>query len=149
MKNELTVLTKLKSCIVTNLNTYLPSGLTAITGDNVAIRWPTTDQMKRRVMFYIQPDYAEYEDLATTNDVSSFHVKVFILCKRATHSSLEEEAYGYYNALYELMRKNMTLDGYVDFTAISSADFYPAVEANENITGTEVNLVIQYTKDFD
>ena len=127
MKNELTVLTKLKSCIVTNLNTYLPSGLTAITGDNVAIRWPTTDQMKRRVMFYIQPDYAEYED----------------------HSSLEEEAYGYYNALYELMRKNMTLDGYVDFTAISSADFYPAVEANENITGTEVNLVIQYTKDFD
>ena len=149
MKNELTVLTQLKSCIVANLNTYLPTGLTAISSDNVEIRWPTTDQMKKRVMFYIQPDYAEYEDLATTNDVSSFHVKVFILCKRATHSSLEEEAYGYYNALYELMRKNMTLDGYVDFTGISSADFYAAVEANENITGTEVNLVIQYTKDFD
>ena len=149
MKNELTVLTQLQSCIVTNLNTYLPEGLTAISQDNVAIKWPNTDQMKKRVMFFIQADYAEYEDLATTNDLSSFRVKVFILCKRAPNKDLIEESYGYYNALYELMRRNMSLDGYVDFVTITSADFYPAVDASETITGTEVNLSISYTKDFE
>ena len=149
MKNELTVLTQLKSCIITHLNSYLPKDLTAIAEDNVVIKWPNVDQMKKRIMFFIQADYAEYEDLATTNDLSSFHVKIFILCKRATNSNLIEESYGYYNALYELMRRNMSLDGYVDFVTITSADFYPAVDASETTTGTEVNLSISYTKDFE
>jgi len=149
MKNELTVLMKLKDTIVEHIGDYLASSLTIVTEDNVAIKWPSVDQMKKRVMFYIQPDYAEYEDLATTNDLSTFHVKVFIFCKRGPQSTLEEEGYGYYNALYELMRRNMTLDGYVDFLAVTSADFYNAVDATGNVSGTEVNISIQYTKDFD
>ena len=149
MKNELTVLTKLKDTIVAHLNDYLATGLTTINVDNVAIKWPSVDQMKKRVMFYIQPDYAEYEDLATTNDLSTFQVKVFIFCKRAAQSTLEEEGYGYYNALYELMRRKQTLDGYVDFSGITSADFYNAVDSTGNVSGTEVNISIRYTKDFD
>ena len=149
MKNELTVLTHLKSCITAHLNTYLPAGLTAITQDSVVIKWPNPDQMKKSVMFYIVPDWAEYENLATTNDSVEFHVTIFILCKRAVHATLEEEGYGYYNALYELLRRHMTLDSYVDFTEIDSANFYSAVDASETVTGTEVAVTINYTKDFE
>lgn len=149
MKNELTVLKALRQTILDHINDYLDSELTGITEDNVIIKWPNIDQMRNRVMYYIQPDYVEYEDLATTNDLAYFHVKVFIFCKRGPHRDLIEESYGYYNALNELMRRNMTLDGYVDFVGVNNADFYAAVDANDSITGTEVNLQIQYTKDFE
>lgn len=149
MKNELTVLTQLRQTIIDHINDYLAEGLEGIASDNVVIKWPNVDQMKKRVMFYIQPDYAEYEDLATTNDLSVFHVKVFIFCKRGAHTTLEQEGYGYYNGLYELLRRDMTLDGYVDFSTVASADFYNAVDSTGNVSGTEVDISIQYTKDFE
>jgi len=149
MKNELTVLHQLKDVIENNLNDYLAEGLSPITSDNVLLKFPNPDDMPKRVMFYIVPDWAEYENLATTNDSVEFHVTIFILCKRAKHIILEEEVYGYYNALYELLRRDMTLGSYVDFTEIDSANFYSAVDASETVTGTEVAVTINYTKDFE
>ena len=149
MKNELTVLTQLRQTIADHINEYLAEGLDGVHTDSVVIKWPNVDQMKRRVMFFIQPDYAEYDNLATTNDFSEFHVKVFIFCKRGAHTTLEQEGYGYYNGLYELLRRDSHLGGYVDFTRIVQADFYNAVDSTGNVSGTEVDISIQYTKDFD
>lgn len=149
MTNELTVLTALKNTIINNLNDYLATGITGISKDNVLIKFPDPDQMPKRVMFYIQPDWAEYENLATTNDATEFHVNIFILCKRSAHETLELESYAYFNALYELLRRNMTLGGEVDFTEVDTANFYAAVEATGNITGTEVAVTINFTKDFE
>ena len=88
------------------------------------------------------------EALTTSSDVSSFRVSVFILSKKDTKANLTILNYGYYNALCELLRSNMTLDGTVDFTDINDVTFYPAVEANPNVRGAELSLEIRYTKDY-
>ncbi len=148
MKNELSVLLALQDVIAKNLNDFLPQDFASISEKNVLIDFPNVDQMPMKNMFYIQPDYAEFEALTTSSDVSSFRVSVFILSKKETKANLTILNYGYYNALCELLRSNMTLDGTVDFTDINDVTFYPAVEANLNVRGAELSLEIRYTKDY-
>lgn len=148
MKNELSVLLALQDVIAKNLNDFLPQDFASISDKNVLIDFPNVDQMPMKNMFYIQPDYAEFEALTTSSDVSSFRVSVFILSKKDTKANLTILNYGYYNALCELLRSNMTLDGTVDFTDINDVTFYPAVEANPNVRGAELSLEIRYTKDY-
>ena len=148
MKNELSVLLALQDVIAKKLNDFLPQDFASISNKNVLIDFPNVDQMPMKNMFYIQPDYAEFEVLTTSSDVSSFRVSVFILSKKDTKANLTILNYGYYNALCELLRSNMTLDGAVDFTDINDVTFYPAVEANPNVRGAELSLEIRYTKDY-
>ena len=148
MKNELSVLLALQDVIAKKLNDFLPQDFASISNKNVLIDFPNVDQMPMKIMFYIQPDYAEFEVLTTSSDVSSFRVSVFILSKKDTKANLTILNYGYYNALCELLRSNMTLDGAVDFTDINDVTFYPAVEANPNVRGAELSLKIRYTKDY-
>ena len=148
MKNELSVLLALQDVIAKKLNDFLPQDFASISNKNVLIDFPNVDQMPMKNMFYIQPDYAEFEVLTTSSDVSSFRVSVFILSKKDTKANLTILNYGYYNALCELLRSNMTLDGAVDFTDINDVTFYPAVEANPNVRGAELSLKIRYTKDY-
>jgi hypothetical protein len=148
MKNELSVLLALQDVIAKKLNDFLPQDFASISDKNVLIDFPNVDQMPMKNMFYIQPDYAEFEALTTSSDVSSFRVSVFILSKKDTKANLTILNYGYYNALCELLRSNMTLDGTVDFTDINDVTFYPAVEANPNVRGAELSLEIRYTKDY-
>ena len=148
MKNELSVLLALQDVIANKLNDFLPQDFASISDKNVLIDFPNVDQMPMKNMFYIQPDYAEFEALTTSSDVSSFRVSVFILSKKDTKANLTILNYGYYNALCELLRSNMTLDGTVDFTDINDVTFYPAVEANPNVRGAELSLEIRYTKDY-
>ena len=148
MKNELSVLLALQDVIAKKLNDFLPQDFASISDKNVLIDFPNVDQMPMKNMFYIQPDYAEFEALTTSSDVSSFRVSVFILSKKDTKANLTILNYGYYNALCELLRSNMTLDGTVDFTDINDVTFYPAVDANPNVRGAELSLEIRYTKDY-
>jgi hypothetical protein len=148
MKNELSVLLALQDVIAKKLNDFLPQDFASISDKNVLIDFPNVDQMPMKNMFYIQPDYAEFEALTTSSDVSSFRISVFILSKKDTKANLTILNYGYYNALCELLRSNMTLDGTVDFTDINDVTFYPAVEANPNVRGAELSLEIRYTKDY-
>ena len=115
---------------------------------NVAIDFPDTDLMPKATMFYIVPNWADYEALSTESDNSTFNVALFILCKKDRQENLTRKIYGYFNALYSLLRTNIGLDGYVDFTDVNDAEFYPAVEGNRNVQGVEVSVSIRYTKDF-
>jgi len=149
MKNELTVLLALQEVIITKLNDYLPEeGFPAISEGNVLIDFPIVDQMPFKTMFYIQPDYAEFEGLTTSSDASNFRISVFIVNKKDTKANLTILNYGYYNALCELLRSNRDLDGAVDFVDIENVTFYPALEANPGVRGAELSLAIRYTKDY-
>lgn len=148
MRNELTILNALKTVVQTQLSDYLPNTLDSIGERNVAIDFPETDQMPMKTMLYIQPNWANYENLSTESDLSVFGITVFIVCKKDTQENLTRKIYGYFNALYELLRTNITLDGEVDFVSITDADFYPAVEGNRNIQAIEVSITVTYTKDF-
>ena len=150
MKDEMTVIEGLRKAILAGLNDHLPESevLAPISEDNVLIDFPDTDRMPKSTMFYIQPNWAEFENLSTESDSSVFSVAVFILCKRDKEVNLTKKIYGYFNALYSLLRRNTSLDGVVDFTEVTNSEFYPAVEANRSIQGVEVSVSLRYTKDF-
>ncbi len=131
-----------------HINQYIDSELPTLGTDNVLIDFPVTDKMPKPSMIYIQPDFAEYEPLATQNDSASFRVSVFVICKRDKQSELDLKYLGYYNALYQLLRTNTDLDGEVDFVDIADTEFYPAVEGDFNVKGVEVSVSVRYTKDF-
>lgn len=114
----------------------------------VLIDFPSVDKMPASQVVYMLPDYAEYESLATVNDRAEFRVTMWILCKRAPKADLATAVYGIYNTVYEELRQNTDLNGFVDFCEVRSADFYPSVEMNENVQGIEVSLAVQYTKDW-
>lgn len=148
MTNELTVIEKMQEVIRLHLNEYLPQQLEPITDGQVDISFPDVDKMPNATMLYVTPDYAEYEDLTTCSDDAQLRISVFLLCKRDTRANLTLKTYGYYNALYELLRKDTSLDGAVTDTTIESTDFYPAVEGNPNVQGVEVSVIARFAKDF-
>lgn len=150
MTNELTALNALKNTIINGLNAYLPEGsiFTDITSENVEIEFPIVDQMPKSVMFYLVPDYADYQGMATRSDSVEFRIKVWILVKRDSQSNLTEKYYGYQTALFQLLRTETSLGGVVDFTDINDAEFYPAVDYNPNVQGAEISVSVRYTKDF-
>ena len=148
MKNELSILNALKGVLQVQLNTHLDEGMDQIGERNVAVDFPDTDQMPMKTMVYIQPNWANYETLSTESDDSTFNMAVFIVCKKDSQENLTRKVYGYFNAMYQLLKTNWSLDGEVDFTAITDADFYPAVEGNRSIQAIEASVSVRYTKDY-
>ena len=168
VKNELSVLQQLREVIDAGINPEEEDILQEETLDEeltdetpsadpepeppeeipVLIDFPGVDKMPARNVVYMLPDYAEYESLATVNDRAEFRVNLWILCKRAPKADLTTKVYQIYNDIYELLRSDTDLGGYVDFCEVRSADFYPSVEMNENVQGIEVSLAVQYTKDW-
>ena len=148
MTNELTVLEAMKSVLVSDVNKYLAEGWTQLTTDNVVMEWPEVEGMTDDVTVFINGNYAEYEELATTNDQSTFTVSVFLMVKRDTRSNLTQKMYTYFNGIYQSLRESMSLNGVVDFTMITDADFFPAIEANKNVQVVEITVAVHYTKDF-
>ena len=148
MTNELTVLEAMQSVLVSDVNKYLAEGWTQLTATNVVMEWPEVEGMTDDVTVFINGNYAEYEELATTNDQSTFTVSVFLMVKRDTRSNLTQKMYTYFNGIYQSLRESMSLNGVVDFTMITDADFFPAIEANKNVQGVEITVAVHYTKDF-
>lgn len=154
MKTELQVLNQLKQVIATELNNYLSEDednhdlLEEINADNVVIGFPDLDNMKKNTMFYITPDFEEITDLSMGTDFASMNSNLFIMCKGAKNETLIKKVFGYYTALYALIRDNQTLDNFVDFSRINDMDFYPAVTASTTMTAIEVSISIQWAKCF-
>ena len=148
MINELDVIKKVQEVIQDGLNDFLDEGYPDITDNQVVIDFPRPDKMPYSTMIYVQPAYSEYEALTTNSDTVNFRISVFIMVKKDTKENLSLKRFAYYNALYNLMRTNTTLDAFVDRTNVNDTTFYPAVEANENVQGSESSLSVIFTKDF-
>ena len=148
MVNELTVMNALKEVIETQLNNYTPDSVDSMDKKNVILDFPDVDLMTKKSCIFIQPNYASYENLSTNSDDSSFSINIFILCKRDKQENLVEKVFAYYNALYKLLRTNISLNGTVDFTDINSFDYYPQVSATPGVVGMEVLITCRYTKDY-
>ena len=153
MKNELTIIKQLRDVVDAELNPVTPTR----DGQDpeptapeipVVIDFPSVDRMPASNVVWMLPDYAEYEWLGTESDNASLRVRMWILSKRAPQSDLFSTVYRIYNQIYELLRQDTSLSGYVDFTEVNSADFVDAVEMNRNVQGVFVTLVIRYTKDY-
>lgn len=147
MKNELTALKGLRDTIEAHLNEYIPPELEGIGAGQVVIDYPDVDKMAQPTMFFVYPDYAEYEPSTTCSDNVDFRISVFLLCKRDTQENLIVKTYGYYNALYHLLKDNTSLDGVIDQTRINDADF-DQIEGNPNVHGALVSVSTIFEKDF-
>ena len=89
MTNELTVLNALQSVLIANVNQYLTEGWTQLTSKNVILEWPEVEAMTADTTVFINGNYAEYEELATINDASTFTVSVFPMVKQQSdHKAL-------------------------------------------------------------
>ena len=152
MKTEMQVLQKLQEIILTHIGASVPEeereSLGAVTEKNIEIDFPDTDRMRANTMFFIQPDYENLEQLSMGSDLATMQVSVFILCKGASNQQLVQRVFGYYTALYILLRSNPTLDGFIDYTRITDMDYYPAVTAASTITAIEAGIQLQWQKDF-
>jgi len=152
MITEMQVLERLKAVIATDLVGLQESeeGISIEHFDekNIEIDFPDVDSMRKNTMFYIQPDYENLEDLSMSSDLATMHVTLFILCKGASSEKLVRRVFGYYTALYVLVRGNQTLDGFIDFARITDMDYYPAVTASATVTAMEISLQLQWSKDF-
>ena len=153
MKTELQCLEQLKSVIAAQIENYYAEAddrelLEEITEDNVVIGFPELDSMKKNTMFYITPDYEEIQDLSMGTDYASMNATVYIMCKGSKNETLIKKVFGFYTALYALIRDNQTLDNYVDFSKITSMDFYPAVTASTTMAAIETNVNLDWAKCF-
>lgn len=155
MKTELSVLNRLKDVIADQLNDWLKEDeeyselLEEIDDKNVLVDFPDVDNMPKNSMFYIEPNSEDIEDMTTCSDAARLNATIFILCKRDKNEVLVKKVFGYFTALYCLLRNNQDLDEYIDFSKITAVDYYPAVTATGNIAGAEVNLQMIWSKDFN
>lgn len=154
MKSELQVLNQLKNVIAEQLNDYLSADeensglLEEISEANVIIDYPDIDNMPKNTTFYIQPDSEEVEDLSMITDFTRMRLLIYIICKGAKSETLIKKVFGYYTALFMLIRNNQTLDGMVEFSKINSMDYYPSVTASSTMTAIEAGVEINWAKTF-
>lgn len=152
MKTEIQVLEKLKETIASHLNQYLENQdgviLDAINEQNIEIDFPDTDNMKKNTMFYIQPDGETLEDLSLSSDLATMDATIFIMCKGAKNAILIKKVFGYYSALYRLLRSYQTLDGFIEGLRNSEIEYYPALTASLSMTAIEVHITMQWSKEL-
>lgn len=154
MISELQILNQLKKVIGEQLNEYLTADeensglLEEISEANVIIDFPDIDNMPKNTTIYIQPDYEEVEDLSVITDFTRMRLLIYIICKGAKSATLIKKVFGYYTALFMLIRNNQTLDGMVEFSKINSMDYYPSVTASSTMSAIEVGAEINWAKTF-
>lgn len=152
MKTEMQVLERLKETIASQLNPLIENSDGVLPEDidaqNVEINFPDTDNMRKNSMFYIQPDGENLEDLSMSSDIATMDSTIFILCKGSACSTLIKKVFGYYSALYSLLRGNQTLDGFVESIRLTNMEYYPAVTASKTMTAIEAHIQIQWAKEI-
>ena len=154
MKTEWQILEQLKEVIGTQLNDYLNADeenyelLEKINKDNIEIDFPDVDNFKKSTMIWIEPLTEDIEDLTTSSDSAQMQISIYILCKKNKSEILIRKVFGYFTALFALLKDNQTLDEFVDFIKISTMEFYPAVTADRSISGIEVTAQILYEKPY-
>ncbi len=146
------VLQRLQEIIASQIAEHSAEEETGVLGviseHHIKIDFPDVDRMRGNTMFFIQPDYGNFEQLSMGSDLATMQVTIFILCKGASNQVLVRRVFGSYTALYLLLRRNQTLDGFIDFARITGMDYYPAVSASATITAIEISLQMQWSKDF-
>lgn len=149
MKTEIQVLDKLKDLIINNLSGYYQeNNLPLIDESCIKVDFPDTDNMRKNTMFYIQPDYETFEQLSLNSDIAKMDVSLFILTKGAKTEELIRRVFAYYTAFYKMLRKDQTLDGFVDYTRITDMDYFPHISEVANISAIEVRMQIEWANEF-
>ena len=148
MITELEVMNALYDVLIRDINDYTPQSVENLDNKNFMIDFPSVDMMPKSTMIYLQPNYSNFEELTLQSDESQFNMAIYILAKKDKSTVLQNKVFDIYNAIYLLLKTNPTLDGAITVCGVESFDYYPAVEANPNVKGIEMSIVLQFEKDF-
>ena len=144
MVTEMDVLERLREKIVEGLIREFDG----FKDDSAVIDFPDTDNMRRNLMVYIQPDYEALEDLSVGTDLARMNASVFILAKGAPNAELIRTVFRAYTAMYLLLRGDPTLGGFISETRITDMDYYPEVTASRTVVAVEAQTEMQWAKGF-
>ena len=144
MVTEMDVLERLRTVIVEGLSSEFED----FGDDSAVIDFPDTDNMRRNLMVYIQPDYEALEDLSVGTDLARMNASVFILAKGAPNAELIRIVFRAYTAIYLKLRGDPTLKGFISETRITDMDYYPAVAASRTVVAIEAQTEMQWAKGF-
>lgn len=153
MKSDLQITNSFERILAKHLNDFLDQvqceeKLEKISEKNIEQSFPDVDSSKCPTMFWIVPTYGQNEELSVGSDFTTLQITLFITSKRSAPCNLQKRVFGYLAALELLLWNYSDLGGDVDFTDISTYDYYPAIEGNKNIVGIEVVIRVQYAKEF-
>ena len=154
MTNNLTICNHLEQLIGEHLNDYLERvegldfTLPEISPKCVSQSFPNTDSQPTPTHFNIVPTYSENAELSVGTDLCTMNVSVFISCKRDKSINLQKMVNGYTSAFEIMLWNHQNLDGLTDICDVTSIDFYPAIDGDVNVSGAELSLSIQYTKEY-
>lgn len=154
MKSEYSILTKIAEHIAERLNDYMTvdeeySGyLHKIDDKNVVVDFPDIDNMPKNVMFFVTPEDGYMEPLTTGGDSTDMTVQVYVVCKKDTRVNLIRRAFGYYSALWMMLKNNQTLDNYVDFIDVTNFDYYPATDNTGTCVIVQATLDVRWEKQY-
>lgn len=153
MKTEMQVLDRLRQVIAESIADHFSedgggADLGPIGPENTSIDFPDVDSMRKSTMFYIQPEDGNLEQLGMGSDLATLGSSVFILCKGSSNETLVRRVFGYYTALYALIRGEPTLGGFIDDARITDMEYYPAITPQASVTAIEARVQLQWTKQF-
>lgn len=152
MKTEMQVLEKLKETMASGIVAFYENEgepePQAIDVKSIEIDFPDADGMPRDTMMFIQPDGESIEALSMGSDLATMDAEVCIMCKGAPNAVLIRRVFAWCNALYRLLRTDRTLGGFIDSSAVTGLEYYPAVTASKSMTAIEATLQLQWAKEF-
>ena len=117
----------------------------AIKEPNIVIEldYPDIDNMAKHNGIFVQPSNATYEQMTVSTDMVSMETQIFICCKKASTKELIKRVFSLYKTVYETIKLNPTLGGFIDFTEITAMEYYPAVDVQSAI---ELSLVLKWER---
>ena len=145
MTTEMDVLERLRETITNGMGEV--DG-TRFSVDNVIIDYPDPDSMRKDTMVYIQPDYANYEELTTASDSTLLDATVFFVCKGASSEVLVRTVFSCFSAFWQMLKSDVTLGGSIDSSRITDMDYYPSLTASKTITAIEAKVELQWERRF-
>lgn len=152
MKTEQDVITALRDFLADKLQDCLeeiaPTLSWEISGDNISLMFPNPDNMKCKQMLFLGIDKSEQEVLSVGSDKAVMDISACIICKGEQYDTLSQRTSALYNAVILALRRDQTVDENVDGIAVSSCEFYPAVEAQHIATGCEFVISAEWVKSF-
>ena len=150
MKNPMTVLIGLKTCLEKYINEYLEGNnelqvsVPPFTVDQIVIDTPDIDKLAKNNMIYLIPDYQTMQPQTTCTSRNDNSIKVWLFCKRDKNENLVARACCIYSSILQVILNHRTLDGAVDLVEFTNSDFYPAITASNTISAFEINLTCTY-----
>lgn len=146
MISELDILKGLHDILIRDINNFTSNAVEGMDDKSIVCDYPNIDNMRKPTMIFIQPNYSDMEKLTYSSDQSAYTMSIFIIAKKDKPSVLQDKVFALYDALYQLLKTNNTLDSLVAWVSIESMDYYPALTADGNVKGIEVSVQCVFEK---